>query len=92
MKRPGQAERRTLATGLEEPGAPLYFSAPPNLMSLPMATRQSALHKPVTAEVVSVLDDLVPLLRRLFLGCTTHTHTYMVNMNKIQQVGEHFTR
>ena len=75
--RPGQVERRTLAARLEEPGAPLYFSAPPNLMSLPMATRQSALHEPVAADVVSVLDDLVALLRRLLLGRTTHSHTHI---------------
>ena len=62
---------RTVAARLEEPGAPLNFSAPPNIMSFPKATGQCTLHEPVAAEVVSVLDDLVPLLRMLLLGRTT---------------------
>ena len=65
---------RTLAARLEEPGTPLNLSAPPNLSSFPMTTSQSALHEPVAAEIVSVLDDLVPLLRRLLLGRTTHIY------------------
>ena len=59
---------RTSAARLEEPGAPLHFGAPPNLMSFPKATGQSALHEPVAAEVIPILDDLVSLPRRLFLG------------------------
>jgi hypothetical protein len=64
------ARRRTFATRLEETSVPLHFSAPPNLMSFPMATSQSTLYEPVATKVIPILDDLVPLPRRLFLGCT----------------------
>ncbi len=64
------ARQRTFATRLEETSVPLHFSAPPNLVSFPMAASQSALHKPVATKVIPILDDLMPLLRRLFLGCT----------------------
>lgn len=70
---------RTVAARLKEPGAPLNFSAPPNMMSFPKATGQRALHEPVAAEVVPVLDDLVPLLRMLLLGRTT-ARIHMVKM------------
>ncbi len=56
---------RTLVTGLEESGAPLDLGAPPDVVSLLMAARHGALDEPVTAEVVPVFDDLVPLLRVL---------------------------
>lgn len=76
-KEPGRTWRRTFAARLEEPGAPLHFGAPPNLMSFPKATGQSALHEPVAAEVIPILDDLVSLLRRLFLGRAAHI-TYTI--------------
>jgi len=64
--------RRTLVTRLEEPRAPLDFGAPPNVMSFPMAASLSAFHKPVSAEVVSILGDLVTLLGRLLLRCSVN--------------------
>ena len=67
-----EAVRRTLVTRLEKPRAPLDFSAPPNVMSFPMAASQSAFHKPVSAEVVSILGDLVTLLGRLLLRCSVN--------------------
>ena len=72
------ARRRTFAARLEEPSAPLHFSAPPNVMPFPKATGQSALHEPVATEVIPILDDLVSLLRRLFLGRTAYSITYTI--------------
>ena len=46
-------------------------------MSFPEATSQSALHEPVAAEVIPIPDDLVSLLRRLFLGRTAYI-TYTI--------------
>jgi hypothetical protein len=64
--------RRTHVTRLEEPRAPLDFGAPPNVTSFPMAASQSAFHKPVSAEVVSILGDLVTLLGRLLFRCSVN--------------------
>lgn len=78
--------RRTFATRLEKPRAPLDFSAPPNVMSFPMAASQSALHEPVSAEVVSILGDLVPLPGRFLLRCSVHfVCTYMYPSIKINR-------
>jgi hypothetical protein len=63
---------RTPTAGLEKPHAPLDFSAPPNVTPLPVATGQGALDKPVPTEIVSVLNDLVPLLRMLLFRCSYH--------------------
>ena len=71
--------RRTLVTRLEEPRVPLDFGAPPNVMSFPMAASQSAFHKPVSAEVVSILGDLVTLLGRLLLRCSVKFVLHMIN-------------
>ena len=73
--------RRTLAAGLEEPRTPLDLSMPPNVVSFPIATGQSTLHEPVSAEVVSVLGDLVPLLGRLLLRCSI-IFCFYVNASK----------
>lgn len=53
-------------------------------MSFPKATGQCALHEPVAAEVIPILDDPVSLLRRLFLGRTAYiTYTiWVVNKKK----------
>ena len=86
--RRGTKGQRTLIARLEEVGAPLDFSAPPNLMSFSMATGQSALYEPVSAEVVSILSDLVPLLRRLLLRCSIQFGLYMCVNKHIEMCEE----